>query len=222
MSLADRILGVMADVGSVSKDGKNEFHQYRYVSSEHLRSRVQKSCVKHGLILRLTYPEIAGVSATSATVMCRCEASEDGVTWVTLGEGWGSGNDKGDKGPMKANSAAAKYALANAFCIALGDDPEADAATDRNADQEAHVKDELLAEERQWWNEVEAMLNDCDSRKALDQWAFHHAAQVTSLRHANVKGLAWRRIKKAADSFGIANVREWFAEMTQASQDAAQ
>lgn len=128
--LAKRICAVMNDVGAVSKDRENAHFKYNYVSAEAVRAKVQKACVKHGLVLRLTYDR-EDVTPTQSIMKCSCSVSEDGVTFIHLGDGWGAGSDKGDKSPMKACTAAAKYALANAFCIALGDDPEADEETDK-------------------------------------------------------------------------------------------
>lgn len=45
-------------------------------------------------------------------------------------EGIGASTDLGDKAVMKANTAAIKYCLTNAFLISWGDDPEASAAGD--------------------------------------------------------------------------------------------
>lgn len=129
--LIKRVNAVMNDVGAISKDKENPHFRYMYVSAEAVRARVQKACVKHGLILRLTYSDET-VSLTSALLKCTCSVSMDGSTFVVLGEGWGAGMDKSEKACLKANTSAAKYALANAFCIALGDDPEADAETDQS------------------------------------------------------------------------------------------
>ena len=130
--LVTRVCAVMADIGAIAKDKTNTFHHYGYVSAEALRAKVQKACAKHLLILRLTFDH-EDVSPTSSMMKCTCAVSVDGTTWVVLGEGWGAGIDKTEKSPMKANTAAAKYALANSFCIPLGEDPEADAETDASA-----------------------------------------------------------------------------------------
>jgi hypothetical protein len=45
-------------------------------------------------------------------------------------EGIGASTDLGDKAVMKANTAAIKYCLTNAFLISWGDDPEASTAGD--------------------------------------------------------------------------------------------
>ena len=46
--------------------------------------------------------------------------------------GIGSGQDASDKAVMKAQTAAIKYAYLLSMCVATGDDPEADSATDEN------------------------------------------------------------------------------------------
>jgi hypothetical protein len=132
--IVERVCAVMADVGNVEKDKTNAFHNYKYTSAEAVKAKVQKACARHGVMLRLTYSE-ESVSPQQSVMKATCAVSCDGVTWVMLGEGWGAGIDKGEKSPMKACTSSTKYALANAFCIALGDDPEDDAETDRDAER---------------------------------------------------------------------------------------
>jgi len=61
-------------------------------------------------------------------------SKEDGSTNVQREEitveGIGQSTDLGDKAVMKANTAAIKYCLTNAFLISWGDDPEGDPAGD--------------------------------------------------------------------------------------------
>jgi hypothetical protein len=140
--LQKKICAVMADVGALSKDRENAHFRYNYVSAEAVRAKVQKACVKHGLVLRLTFDR-EDVTPTVSVMKSSCFVSDDGLTFVHLGDGWGAGTDKGDKSPMKACTAAAKYALANAFCIALGDDPEADEETDKDT----YKRDDRLGDE---------------------------------------------------------------------------
>ncbi len=130
--LVTRVCAVMADVGNIEKDKTNDHFKYAYTSAEAVRAKVQKACAKHQLMLKVEYSQ-ENVTPTQSVMKSTCSVSIDGATWVLLGEGWGAGVDRGEKSPMKACTSAAKYAIANAFCIALGDDPEADAETDRAA-----------------------------------------------------------------------------------------
>lgn len=143
--LAARVCAVMADVGNVEKDKTNEHFKYSYTSAEAVRSKVQKACAKHGVLLRIQYLEET-VAPQQSVMKCTCSVSLDGVSWVLLGEGWGAGVDRGEKSPMKACTSAAKYAIANAFCIALGDDPEADAETDKAAAKGKRISAPLALE----------------------------------------------------------------------------
>jgi len=132
MSLTAKLAEVMGEVGYVQKDARNDFHKYRYASAEAVLKKVNQAL------------STRGIAVSSSAVLERYEAGHaivrlaltfhDGDESLTV-EGLGEGSDKGDKSTMKANTAALKYAMANAFLISWGDDPEADAQTDIEADK---------------------------------------------------------------------------------------
>lgn len=137
--LAKKLAEAMAEVGYVQKDATNVFHRYRYASAEAVLRKVNAALSSRGVAVSsqadlVRYdqaPGNKGGTNTMAVVKLALEFT-DGEERVRV-EGLGSGMDSGDKAVLKANTAALKYAVANAFLISWGDDPEADAATDQEA-----------------------------------------------------------------------------------------
>jgi len=166
--IATALHAVMSKVTYVQKQGKNDFHGYRYASEADLLEKLRPAMVEEGLML---IPSIETVS----------EVDQHGNTMVTLnytlvhksGEVWphpiraaGCGNDRnkngvGDKGLYKALTGANKYLLFKLFQIETGDDPENDAAQQAALakSQETYVSVALKAIDMQstskdlsdWW-----------------------------------------------------------------------
>jgi hypothetical protein len=147
-TLAGKLAEVMAEVGYVQKDATNDFHHYKYASAEAVLRKVNVALSKRGIAVsshvtmlhhELTAAVVASAGTTSRVgddgkrklfVVIKIEADfTDGVDSVHA-EGIGEASDAGDKALMKANTAALKYLLANAFMISWGDDPEADPSAD--------------------------------------------------------------------------------------------
>lgn len=135
--LQKALTAIMAEVGYVQKDAKNSFHKYKYASADAVLTKVREACTKHGVAITESRAELVqyepgedhkGKPIHNAVVRLTQVYSlgEESVTFQGLGEG----SDSGDKATMKANTAALKYLLSNAFDISWGDDPEADASTD--------------------------------------------------------------------------------------------
>lgn len=210
-SLATRVCAVMADVGNVEKDKTNDHFKYSYVSAEAVRAKVQKACAKHGVMLKVQY-EQETVTPQQSVLKATCSVSIDGATWVLLGEGWGAGVDRGEKSPMKACTSAAKYAIANAFCIALGDDPEADAETDKAAakrPEKAPVKrEERTAEPTQDSRVVGALtaLLACKSDVELRAWLAANSPLMGTLPQAAKREL-WSSALRHGATIGLDEAR---------------
>ena len=137
--LAKKLAEAMSEVGYVQKDATNDFHRYRYASAEAVLRKVNAALSSRGVAVAtqaelLRYDRVPGSKGGENNVAVVKLALEftDGEERIHV-EGLGSGMDSGDKAVMKANTAALKYAVANAFLISWGDDPEADAATDEEA-----------------------------------------------------------------------------------------
>jgi hypothetical protein len=139
MKLAEKLAQVMAEVGYVQKDATNTGQGYRYASAAAVLGKVNEALSSRGVAVE-THAELAHLSqapgakgGTNTTAVVKlCLDFTDGEERIHV-EGLGSGMDYGDKAVMKANTAALKYAVANAFLISWGDDPEADATTDKEA-----------------------------------------------------------------------------------------
>jgi hypothetical protein len=128
MSLQDKLVKVMAAVGAIGKDRTNSFHGYSYTSADAVMNKVRKALTTHDVCLS-TEAEL--LEFTNGFAVVRITLTFNHGEESMSAQGIGQGYDKGDKAVMKAMTAAQKYAYATAFCISWGDDPEADAETDR-------------------------------------------------------------------------------------------
>lgn len=139
-NLAKKMIDVMSECSRVLKNGENDFHHYKYVTSADVLEKVNVSLVKNG-ICSIAVPELLNIVEVTnlkgniehlATVkMDILLIDKDSGETVTI-TGMGSGQDGGDKAVMKAQTAAIKYAYLLSLAISTGDDPEADQKTDEN------------------------------------------------------------------------------------------
>jgi hypothetical protein len=137
--LASKLVRVMGGIGHIPKRGRNDFFGYDYATEADVADAVRTALVAEGVVM---IPSITDVRERE--VLTRRNQKEI-VTTVTLdvtfidgdsGQTFtfqmaGAGQDGGDKGIMKAISAAMKYAQLKALSLPTGDDPEADDGTDR-------------------------------------------------------------------------------------------
>lgn len=131
-TFAAKMAKAAAAVGGVLHDARNDFHKYEYTSSEAVKGRVQRALAQHELCISEATAEAVGdITGKSAVIRYRVTVS-DGNSSASA-EAFGAGVDATDKAPMKACTAAFKYALVALFCIPMGEDPEADSAPDRDA-----------------------------------------------------------------------------------------
>jgi len=128
----------MLAAGYVQKDKVNKFHNYRYASDETVSHKVRDTMRSAGVfvasceITKFDSKEITtgkGETLQYCEVICSFHFS-DGEHVYGPYQGCASAADKGDKAAMKAMTGARKYAIAQAFLISWGDDPEADESTD--------------------------------------------------------------------------------------------
>jgi hypothetical protein len=137
--LAAKLVRVMGAIGTIPKRGHNDFFNYFYATEADVADAVRTALVAEGVAM---IPSVADVRERE--VLTRRNQKEI-VTTVTLdvtfidgdsGQTFtfqmaGAGQDGGDKGIMKAVTAAVKYAQLKALSLPTGDDPEADDGTDR-------------------------------------------------------------------------------------------
>jgi hypothetical protein len=122
-----RIHAVMAEIGTITKTGVNNFHNYKYVKESDYVEALRPLLIKHGLAV---IPSLADVPKRegdiTSLVMKFTIVNIDNPTEKVEAVIPSSGQDKGDKGVYKAITGAKKYFFANTFAIATGDDPEND------------------------------------------------------------------------------------------------
>lgn len=138
--IAKKLLAVMAECAYVAKNGLNSFHKYKYATAEDVLQKVNESLTKNKIAC-VAVPELIeftdvtnlkGNTEHLATVRVEISLIDSDSGEEVKIYGIGGGQDAGDKAVMKAQTAATKYAYMLSFCIATGDDPEADSKTDEN------------------------------------------------------------------------------------------
>ncbi len=139
-NIAKKLLAVMAECAYVAKNGLNSFHKYKYATAEDVLQKVNEALTKNK-IASTAVPELINFTDVTnlkgntehlATVRVEISLIDSDSGEEVKIYGIGSGQDAGDKAVMKAQTAATKYAYMLSFCIATGDDPEADSKTDEN------------------------------------------------------------------------------------------
>ena len=135
--LARKLAKVSLEVACVQKDSVNEFHKYKYASAAAVLSKVNEALGTRNISIS-SGAELLSYEQGMAIVRLTLRFVDGDTGEVQAVQGLGQGSDKGDKAVMKANTAAIKYAYANAFNISWGDDPEADATTDKPKRKKRH------------------------------------------------------------------------------------
>ena len=139
-NLSQKLVEVMKACYFVPKNGVNDFHHYSYVTSSDILAKVNAALVdnniccvvKPELIDQQEVQNLKGHTEHLATVKVTVQLiNADNSAEQVQFTGIGSGQDAGDKAVMKAQTAALKYAYMLSLNIATGDDPEADAGTDK-------------------------------------------------------------------------------------------
>jgi hypothetical protein len=140
-SIATKLSQVGKAIGwGVPKDGRNQSQNYDYTSAANVRMCVAPQLAARHIavssvieVLSQDHP-VSKSGAAQHRVMLRATLTfVDGDSGETLSvQGIGCGMDSGDKAPMKAMTAAEKYAYVSAFTLAMGEDPEVDAEHDRD------------------------------------------------------------------------------------------
>lgn len=132
--LAKKLAMVMSEVHRVPKNGRNDFHNYDYVTESDLVDHIRDKLAQLGVALFPSVREHEVVETedqrkrtvylTTVTLDITLVDGESGdmmtTSWV------GQGMDQGDKGYYKAYTGALKYFLLKTFMISTGDDPERD------------------------------------------------------------------------------------------------
>lgn len=125
------ISSVMAELESVTKDGKNAMQGYSFTSEAMVANTLRPLMAKHGLSLvphNVLITNSSVVTTKNAT-MQRVQISATYLLLHKSGESLtitvpGEGMDSLDKSIPKALTMCLKYALLQIFCVGRGDDPD--------------------------------------------------------------------------------------------------
>lgn len=131
--IATALHEVMSKVTYVQKQGKNDFHGYKYASEADLLEKLRPAMVEAGLMLIPSVDKVTEVDqhGNTTVLLSYTLVHKDGDIWPHPIHAAGCGNDRnktgvGDKGLYKALTGANKYLLFKLFQIETGDDPEND------------------------------------------------------------------------------------------------
>lgn len=122
-NVAAKILAVMAAVKSVSKDGFNSFHKYKYVTDASIVEEIRTHIIKQGLVIIPNQVECTQVGEIT-TIKVQYTILDSETSEYVSSHVYGQGQDKGDKGVYKAATGAEKYFLLKTFMLPTDDDPE--------------------------------------------------------------------------------------------------
>lgn len=150
MSIGEKLIKVMTACRYMTKDGRNDFQKYDYTTAASIFGKINEAMTEQKLYVSTKFELVESRDVTTAKgntekfvamkVTITVHDAEDTKEpilaegyrlpkeTVTF-EGYGSGQDAGDKAIMKANTAALKYAYIGGLCISMGDDPEEDTGT---------------------------------------------------------------------------------------------
>lgn len=141
-ALAAKLVAARSEVGYIKKTGKAEGMNYTFAEAQHLLDKVRTAMDKHGVATasfsemlkeeQRTFTNSRGDTKTVNVAVVRVTIlmvdRDSGA--VLPAQGIGMALDAGDKAMPKASTGAIKYAIASAFNVSWGDDPEADPTVD--------------------------------------------------------------------------------------------
>lgn len=143
LNLWQRILKVMEEVGYLEYDGQVSYGttKYRYLSEEKITATIREAMIKHGVVMvpvqsMPSQIDIGGNAVTSVVMTYMLVNVDDpDDNWNIQMSGYG--RDTQDKGILKAQTAAFKYAQRQAFMIPTGDDPDKESSAELDAKAES-------------------------------------------------------------------------------------
>lgn len=171
--LVTKLADVMKEVKYIEKKGFNKFHKYKYATEADVNEKVREVLAEKNIIMVPNMVEHNTREHTNRSgnveyiVTVNMEFRFiDGETGEEITfKMSGSGQDAGDKGIMKAISAAQKYALMKVFMIPTGDDPEADSGVDeRNHANEGVENMPPVASDKQL-NLIKKLIKEISQKK---------------------------------------------------------
>lgn len=142
--IAQKVVRLMAQAGTIEKRGRNQNQKYDFVQEADLVNKIRPAMAEMGLMLHQTtvhyetqpmYETRSGgtMYLTTVGIAYRWIDAETGEVYDEPGIFYGTGADTGDKGVYKAATGSLKYFLMKSLLIGSGDDPEADEKVDQHA-----------------------------------------------------------------------------------------
>ncbi|HUW30250.1 MAG TPA: ERF family protein [Planctomycetota bacterium] len=135
MTLAARLVSVIAETGAVPKAGFNQQQNYRYSTIGDVLEMVRGNLARNGVLLLMMpgnpeFAELTRGEGKAPMIACRLTVVfrfADALTGESLEIAWlAEGQDVGDKAVAKALAAAQKTFLVRTFLLpSLDDDPDA-------------------------------------------------------------------------------------------------
>lgn len=169
MSIHKKILEIRKSIGTIPKNGWNDFHKYSYAKANDIIEAVKPVLDNHGVVV---YPiEVEGLEITTKQKLNSGtgEVYDDGYIerWTQVFELVDvesetskivkvrcAGEDKGDKSAYKGNTGALKYLFINIFELDTEDDPERDSASKPPANGQP-PRNSQQDDEKPWLNKTE-------------------------------------------------------------------
>lgn len=132
---SEKLLKLYEALAYVEKGGYNAHHKYKFLRESDIKRKFNASCRELGIIIfQCQVAPVGECTGKNAVVTVTLVlANADKPSEQVILQGIGGGFDSMDKAPMKAMTAAWKYAVACGLSVETGDDPEADASTDEAA-----------------------------------------------------------------------------------------
>jgi hypothetical protein len=200
----------------VPKDGHNQHQKYDFTSSANVRLRCGVAMGEERIAVSSALAVLCSEQRMSATgkpqnhveVLATLTFYDADSGESISVQGLGCGTDSGDKAPMKAVTAAEKYAYISAFTLAMGEDPEQDAEHDgqataqRNAPTppspaQVEATDAMRAE-------LKLLMSDVRSAEDLHAW-FRGAYPLLGKVPSDVASTSRTMITRRAAALGVDN-----------------
>lgn len=129
-----KLADIVRALGYVAKTGKNAHFGYAFAEASVIMAEVRGELAERGIAFHAAVIDATRIPCgsqvlTQVRMKYTLVDSETGEQWDS--EWMGEGSDAQDKGMNKSFTASLKYWLINTFLLPLGDDPEADDATDK-------------------------------------------------------------------------------------------
>ena len=154
-NLSKALAEVQGAVKAAYKSGENTYDKYPYAKLEDYIDAVKEPCSKSGVWYTFDETEPKDLpnrtmssNKTEYVVRMHVIMTIGHVSGETMQlNGWGEGQDRGDKAMYKAITGAKKYLMANAFAIPTTDDPEQDSHGDEQPAKKQQAPEKQRAAE---------------------------------------------------------------------------